>query len=129
MHTNSAHARQWAQTAAFALALCLTASAALAHAHLQKSSPIAGSTTTVSPSEIRLKFSEAVEPRFCAIALTGGAGSGEAVGKPAVDPADNSVLIATIPAPLKPATYTVNWRAVSVDTHKTQGSFNFTVSP
>ena len=31
--------------------------------------------------------------------------------------------------PLPPGVYTVNWHAVSVDTHHTQGSFNFTVAP
>jgi methionine-rich copper-binding protein CopC len=126
---NSSRALCWAQNIIVALAFGTIASAALAHAHVQKSTPAAGSTVTAPPTEIRLKFSEGVEPRFSAIALTGEAGASEATGKPTVDPADNSVLVATIPGSLKPGIYTVNWRAVSVDTHKTQGSFSFTVSP
>jgi methionine-rich copper-binding protein CopC len=30
---------------------------------------------------------------------------------------------------LGPGTYTVHWRAVSVDTHRTQGTYRFTVAP
>jgi methionine-rich copper-binding protein CopC len=30
---------------------------------------------------------------------------------------------------LGPGVYDVNWHAVSVDTHHTQGSFSFTVQP
>jgi methionine-rich copper-binding protein CopC len=111
------------------LALAAAATAALAHAQLQKAIPAVGGTVTASPTEIRLKFSEGLEPRFSGIALTNQAGQAVAIGKPAVDPADASTFVAPISQPLKPGTYTVTWHAVSVDTHKTQGSFNFTLAP
>ena len=50
-------------------------------------------------------------------------------GKAAVDPSDNAVLIVKTNAPLAPGAYTVSWKAVSVDTHHTQGTFQFTVKP
>jgi methionine-rich copper-binding protein CopC len=31
--------------------------------------------------------------------------------------------------PLKPGTYKVIWHATSTDTHKTEGTYNFSVSP
>jgi methionine-rich copper-binding protein CopC len=105
------------------------ASAASAHASLQKATPAAGATVAASPTEIRLKFSEGVEPRFSTITLASEAGASEPVGKPSVDPADNSTLIAAVSQALKPGVYKVTWRAVSVDTHKTQGGFTFTVAP
>jgi methionine-rich copper-binding protein CopC len=111
------------------LVFVMAATAAFAHARLQKAVPAVGATVSVSPNEIRLKFSEGVEPRFSAIALTTPEGVAEPMGKPSVDPGDDSVLIATIAQALKPGVYKVTWRAVSVDTHKTQGSFNFTVTP
>lgn len=74
-------------------------------------------------------ISEGVEPRFSGIALTTDAGAAESLGKPGVDPADDTTLIAAIPQALKPGVYKVTWHAVSVDTHKTQGSFTFTVAP
>ena len=111
------------------LAFAAVATAAFAHAQLQKATPAVGSTVNASPTEIRLKFSEGVEPRFSGIALAAPDGAAEAMGKPSVDPADNSVLVATIAQKLKPGVYEVTWRAVSVDTHKTQGSFEFTIAP
>ena len=111
------------------LTFAIAATAAFAHAQLQKATPAVGGTVNASPTENRLKFSEGVEPRFSGIALATQDGAAETIGKPSVDPADNSVLIATIAQPLKPGVYKVTWRAVSVDTHKTQGSFVFTVAP
>jgi methionine-rich copper-binding protein CopC len=111
------------------LTFAIAATAALAHAQLQKATPAVGGTVNASPTEIRLKFSEGVEPRFSGIALATQDGVAETIGKPSVDPADNSVLVATIAQQLKPGIYKVTWRAVSVDTHKTQGSFNFTIAP
>ena len=113
---------------AASLAFALAASAAYAHAQLEKATPAVGGTVA-SPSEIRLKFSEGVEPRFSSIALSSEGGAAAPLGAPSVDPADNSVLIAKVAKTLAPGVYTVTWRAVSVDTHKTQGSFDFTVKP
>jgi copper resistance protein C len=38
-----------------------------------------------------------------------------------------NVLIVPIAKPLTSAVYTVNWLAVSADTHRTQGTLEFTV--
>jgi copper resistance protein C len=111
------------------LVLAAAAPAASAHALLRKASPGVGEVVKTSPKEIRLKFSERVEPRFSAIALANEVGLAAATGKPSVDPADASVLVASVSQALKPGSYRVTWRAVSADTHKTQGSFTFTVAP
>ena len=111
------------------LAFTMIATSALAHALLQKAVPAVGGVVTASPKEIRLKFSEGVEPRFSGVELAGVSGEAIGVGKPGVDPADNSVLVVAVGHPLKPGTYKVTWHAVSVDTHRTQGSFEFTVQP
>jgi copper resistance protein C len=116
-------------TFAAPLVLAMAAAPAYAHALLQKAVPAVGATVAASPREIRLKFSEGVEPHFCGVELATADGKTVPTGKPAVDPADGSVLTVSVPEPLKPGVYSVNWRAVSVDTHKTQGSFTFTVAP
>ena len=103
----------------------LGAGAALAHAQLQSASPPVGGTVD-APSQIALTFSEGVEPKFCGVTLKG-AGGGVPLGKPSVAAGDTKLLIVKIGAKLAPGTYTVDWRAVSVDTHHTQGSFAFTV--
>ena len=119
-------ARNTIRRLAASLAFGLVATAALAHAQLETAIPPVGGSVA-SPSEIRLKFSEGVEPRFSSVAVAGSNGGPAALGAPSADPADKSVLIVKVAKPLAPGVYTVNWHAVSVDTHKTQGSFNFTV--
>ena len=111
------------------LALAMSATAAFAHAQLLKAVPAVGGAVTASPKEIRLKFSEGVEPHFSGLALAAASGEAIATGKPAVDPADDSTLIVPIGQTLRPGVYKVSWHAVSVDTHHTQGSFEFTVQP
>jgi methionine-rich copper-binding protein CopC len=110
------------------LAFALSATAAFAHAQLEKAIPAVGGTVS-SPSEIRLEFSEGVEPRFTGLTLTSAGGAAQPLGKPGVAPGDDKILVTKVGKKLAPGVYTVNWHAVSVDTHHTQGSFNFTVQP
>ncbi len=111
-----------------ACALIAVSSAAFAHAQLKDAMPPVGGTVT-SASQIRLHFSEGVEPTFSSISLKSQAGGEVAHGKATVEGGDNTVLIIKTAAPLAPGVYSVTWKAVSVDTHHTQGTFQFTVQP
>lgn len=106
-------------------ALLLPAGAAHAHARLRHSSPAAGATLSTPPKAVSITFSEALEPKFSAIEVRNPAhqrvDAGPARGGP--DPKTLTVDL----KPLPPGTYTVAWRATSVDTHKTDGTFSFTV--
>jgi copper resistance protein C len=113
--------------AASLLLLC-GATDAFAHAQLEKATPAVGGTVG-SASEIRLEFSEGVEAKFSAITLTSPAGANVQLGQPKTEGSDTRVLIAPITSALAAGAYTVHWRAVSVDTHHTQGTFKFTVKP
>ena len=108
------------------LAFALAATPAFAHAQLEKATPAVGGTVA-PPNEIRLEFSEGVEPQFTKVTLTGPGGAAAPLGAPTVEAGHQSVLIVPIVKSLPPGVYTVRWRAVSVDTHHTQGNFNFTV--
>ena len=79
----------------------LAAGAAFAHGQLDKASPPVGGTVS-SPSEIRLKFTEGVEPRFSGIALSATGGAAQSLGKAGVDPSDSSVLIVKVSKKLPP---------------------------
>ncbi len=114
--------------AAAAFVFAFAAVAAHAHAQLEKATPGVGSTVS-SVSEIRLEFSEGVEAKFTKVVLTSASGAAEPLGKPSVDPGDAKILTVKIAKPLAPGAYKVEWRAVSVDTHHTQGDFTFTVAP
>jgi len=120
-------ARRASRVFAAASLLAFATTAAEAHAHLVSSSPGAGATVAAA-AEIRLKFSESVEPRFSSIAVAGPAGAAP-LGAAVADPADPSTLVAKSSGPLAAGVYTVAWKAVSVDTHRTQGSFTFTIRP
>jgi len=111
---------------AASLGFTLLATQAFAHAQLQKATPPVGGTVA-SPSEIRLEFSEGVEPKFSKVSLTGPGGAAVPLGAAATAPSNQAVLIVPISKPLSPGAYTVHWQAVSVDTHHTQGTFEFTV--
>jgi copper resistance protein C len=113
---------------AASLALALTASAAFAHAQLEKATPPVGGTVA-SASEIRLEFSEGVEPKFSKVTLSGPGGAAVPLGSASTAAGDQAVLIVPISKPLSAGAYTVHWQAVSVDTHHTQGTFEFTVKP
>ncbi|WP_024278217.1 copper homeostasis periplasmic binding protein CopC [Xanthobacter sp. 126] len=111
--------------AAAALGL-MSATAAFAHAHLEKAVPGVGATVSAGPSEVRLVFSEAVEPRFSSIVVTRADGSAVASGA-AADASDPKALVLKLGAALPAGAYKVQWKIVSVDTHKTEGSFGFQV--
>jgi methionine-rich copper-binding protein CopC len=112
---------------AAAVALACASTAAFAHAQLEKAIPAVGATVA-SPSEIRLEFSEGVEPKFSKISVTGPGGA-VPLGAAKTDSGNPAVLIAPISKPLPAGAYKVHWQAVSVDTHHTQGTFEFTVKP
>ena len=112
---------------ATSLAFALAATQAFAHAQLEKATPPVGGTVA-SASEIRLEFSEGVEPKFTKVTLTGPGGA-VPLGAAKTEPSNQAVLIVPIAKPLAAGAYTVHWHAVSVDTHHTQGTFEFTVKP
>ncbi len=109
------------------LAFALIAAQAFAHAQLEKATPAVGGTVA-GPREIRLEFSEGVEPKFSKISVTGPGGA-VAMGAAKTEAGNPAVLIAPISKPLPAGAYKVHWQAVSVDTHHTQGTFEFTVKP
>jgi methionine-rich copper-binding protein CopC len=102
-----------------------------AHAHLESQLPAADSTVP-AVKELRLNFSEGVEEKFTKISITstvGGKTEVEATANVSTDPNDKKVLIVTPAAPLGAGEYKIEWHAVSVDTHKSEGSYSFTVAP
>ncbi len=108
------------------LAFALIAAQAFAHAQLEKATPAVGGTVA-SASEIRLEFSEGVEPKFSKVSLTGPSGAAVSLGAARVEAGHQEILIVPISGSLAPGAYKVHWHAVSVDTHHTQGTFEFTV--
>lgn len=99
-----------------------------AHAMLERATPPVGSTVHASPALLTLLFSEAVEPHFSKVAISGPGHVAVATGALRTDPTDAKTLLVPL-ARLPPGAYTVAWHAVSVDTHRTQGTYRFTIAP
>jgi copper resistance protein C len=106
------------------LAALLLPAAAQAHAMLDHASPLVGSTVVSAPKEVVLWFTENLEPAFSSIEVRNAQGTAVQSGKAQVSGGTQlHVPLKSLP----PGTYTVNWRVLSVDTHRTQGDFTFTV--
>jgi copper resistance protein C len=120
--------RFFARLALVLLLASVAVSRAEAHAFLDRSNPAVGSTLKTAPAEVRIWFTEALEPAFSRIAVTNEGGGNVTAGRATIDPKDPKLLEVKL-RPLPPGTYRVEWRVVSVDTHPTQGDFAFTVAP
>ncbi len=113
---------------AAAAGLAATATPALAHAVLLRTSPVASGTLTSSPTRVALTFDEPIEPRFAIISVTDAGGHPETAGPPRNPPGDAT----TVQVPVKHLTegwYLVYWRVVSADGHPVRGAFTYAVGP
>ncbi|SRR5579871_326388 len=100
--------------------------AALAHAHLVRATPAEGGTVKSAPNEVTLKFNERLEPAFSSAVIRNSAGKQVDKADAHVDKSDRTIVRVSLP-PLEPGVYTVEWRAMSSDTHKVNGNFTFRV--
>ena len=113
---------------AAAAMLVLLHGAADAHAFLRHASPPVGATLATAPAQVTLDYSEAIEPRFSGVEVLNAAGAQVDAGDVHLAP-DNAKRMIIGLKPLPPGAYTVKWHVTSVDTHKTEGTFGFSVQP
>lgn len=101
------------------------APSAFAHAFLQHAVPGAGDTLSGGPKQIVLDFTKPLDPSGSGVTVTDAAGNDMEAAQAVVDGADIRVEL----KPLAAGSYHVAWRALSTDTHETQGAYSFTVNP
>ena len=99
-------------------------SAVGAHAFLERSTPLQNEELKQSPTEIRLQFSEKIDPKLSQITLLDGTGN-PIEGQLSSD--GEKTLVYKIPE-LKSGVYKVEWKVLSADTHVVDGSFRFSVA-
>lgn len=110
-----------------ALAACaLTASAAAGHAVLQRAEPRVDSRLKRSPDEIKLYFTERLEPAYSSVRVLNDDGGQVDRHDSRVDRTNPTLLRATFPA-LPPGAYKVQWRVLSIDGDVTEGAFTFRI--
>lgn len=107
-------------------AALLPATRARAHAFLDHAVPAVGSTVAATPTQVQLFFTQDLEPAFTGATIANANGQPVATGPAVFDPRNKAEMVLNLP-PLVPGHYKVNWHALSVDTHRTEGSFAFDV--
>jgi copper resistance protein C len=97
-----------------------------AHAKLARSEPAASSTLRAAPAEVRLWFTENLEPAFSGAHLLDGEQRRVDGIEGRVDAVNAALLRMALP-PLGAGRYTVVYRVVSVDSHVTAGELTFQI--
>jgi methionine-rich copper-binding protein CopC len=101
---------------------------AFAHSELKSATPAEGGTVATSPSELDLKFSEDLNLKFSGVTVTGPNKTAVQTGEATLTDG-NTTLVVPIAGVLGAGIYTVTWHALSADSHKSHGSYTFTVKP
>jgi methionine-rich copper-binding protein CopC len=110
------------------LVLLATAMRVDAHAFLVRAEPRVGSRVKKAPNEVRIWFSEPVQPTLSAIKVFDASGKQLDKKDTHLDHHTRALLRVSL-TPIPPGSYKVSWRVVSVDTHVTTGDFRFQVAP
>ena len=104
----------------------MAAGIAAGHAVLQRAEPRIDSRVKSSPPEVKLFFSERLEPAYSSVRVVDDRGEHVDRGDGRVDRNNPVLLRATLP-PLRRGTYRVKWRVLSIDADVTEGDFTFSV--
>ncbi len=107
-----------------AAALVLSAIPAMAHAFLEKADPVAGAYLNAGPAKVELRFSEALEPSFSRVSVADADGHDMGAGPSTATASQIDLALKKLP----PGLYHVTWQAVALDTHRSQGGYNFIVA-
>ena len=109
----------------FGLASLMVVGTAQAHPRVVSSTP-APNSSVPKPSRLTIRFSERlIGPLTGATLMTVRAGHTINVPTTSAIDASGKMLIVKTPRPLVAGRYQLNWHAVSVDTHRVQGSLAF----
>lgn len=116
----------WSSSTAFLIGLLLTATSAWGHSFPDHSEPRVGWTVNKPPAQVRIWFDVPIEPIFSTIKVVDTNGQQVDKRDGRVNPAERTVLEVSLPA-LPPGKYRVFWNVISIDTHRTEGDYPFTI--
>jgi methionine-rich copper-binding protein CopC len=109
-----------------AAASAFSCGAALAHAQLTQATPAVASEIKTAPTEVSLNFSEKLENTYSTVIVRDAMGKRVDKGDAHVDKTDRTLMKVPVEG-LMPGVYIVEWRALTADTHRTEGAFIFRV--
>ena len=113
------------RTALFLGGLATFGSVASAHSFPQSESPSAGQELSESPSAVTITYDAPIEKLFAQLDILKADGKSVVNGTPVVG--DDGRTLSIKVDTLKPGDYTVKWSVICIDTHHTEGSYQFTV--
>jgi methionine-rich copper-binding protein CopC len=96
------------------------------HLALVKSEPMADSTVTVAPTEIKLFWTEPPTLAATTVRITSAANAQITVGAAKADAKDQKIVSIPVTGQLTPGVYTVTWRTAGDDGHVLNGTYKFT---
>jgi methionine-rich copper-binding protein CopC len=100
---------------------------AAAHSFPARETPAAGQTLHAAPAAIVIRYDAPIEKLFARLQVIGPDGQSVTDAPPEVS-ADGYTLSVKLGA-LKPGVYRVQWMVTCIDTHRTEGSYRFTLAP
>jgi copper resistance protein C len=118
--------RVLASLAASGALVLLGAAQLAAHAFPERFEPRVGATVRTAPSQVRIWFDGDIEPRFSQVRVASANGQPVDRGDSQVDSQNRRLLHVGL-APLAPGKYRVTWSVLSVDGHRTEGDYSFTL--
>ncbi|MGV3490702.1 MAG: copper homeostasis periplasmic binding protein CopC [Devosia sp.] len=110
---------------ALASAALLSAGPAFAHANIVAAVP-ADKSSGPAPQSLELTFTEGLNLAFSGAKLLDADGTAIELGKPTAI-GDGAGMTLAVDTPLAPGDYQVEWNVLSVDGHKLNGAYVFTV--
>ena len=116
-----------ATVAACLMGPAVVAHTAFGHAMLDRALPAVGSAVFGAPATVDLMYSKPVDPVFSRIQVTDANSVRVDEGKVTIR--EGGRILSVGLRPLPPGVYAVKWHVTSVDSHKTEGHFTFTVRP
>jgi methionine-rich copper-binding protein CopC len=90
--------------------------------------PKPGSEVDAPPTEIKVWFTDALDPMCRSLAVVDSQGNQVDAQDTHADPDDPKELIITIPNRIYDGEYTVKWDIATVDSKRNNGSFKFTIN-
>ena len=111
---------------AVAVSVGLSASA-FAHPHLRTSTPPVNGAVTSAMKELRLTFSETVNPKVSGVKVLDSKGVAIPTNAARQDAKNRKQLVVPLKASLKPGQYQLTWFAVGKDMHRVPGRYAFAV--
>ena len=100
--------------------------AAFAHAQLTSATPTPGGNIPAAPNEVTVNFSEQLESAFSTVVVRDAVGKRVDKADAHIDTGDRKVMRVSL-RPLTKGIYIVVWRALTADTHRSEGAFIFCV--